>query len=425
MDLVIEGRAYYKGKLEPLSIGIDEGKIVKVKKFIRGGDKRIDYNHMIILPGAIDVHTHMRDPGLTKKEDFSTGTTSAACGGVTCIFDMPNTSPPTVQREDLLEKKSIARHKAWVDYGLFGGCTGSSNLLRIGLEVVGFKVFMSSATGDILLAEDRDIARVLETAIKLGKVVSVHAEDQHLIEKKEEKSLKDHDERRPIQAEVSAIERLSKLAKGAKVNICHVTSKAGLDAVKAAGFTCEVTTHHMLLDTSSGRNAYLKVNPPLRAKQEKKALLAAFAQGQVDMLASDHAPHTIEDKEQEFDFAPSGVPGVETSLPLMMLSVKRDTLPLSALVRAACERPAEVFELNKGRIEEGRDADLVVFDPRNVCQISKRRLHSKCAWTPYEGMEAIFPKATFLRGMLLTEDSSIVGERTGRDVVVPRPRVTS
>ncbi len=425
MDLVISGRAWLKERLEPVEIGIDEGKIVSIKRHLAGGNERRDFNDMIILPAGIDVHTHMRDPGMTKKEDFGTGTLAAAHGGVTCVFDMPNTKPPTVLREDLLEKKSIARHKAWVDWGLFGGCTEDSNLMRIVLDVVGIKVFMSSTTGAILLTEDADISRALATAKKFNKVVSVHAEDQHRIINTGEKGPRDHDEARPIQAEVSAIERLARIADGAKINVCHVSSKAGLDAAKAAGFTTEIAPHHLLLDTSSGRSAYCKVNPPLRTKIEKEALFAEFAKGRVDMLASDHAPHTIEDKEQEFDAAPSGVPGVETMLPLMMALVKRESISLAQFVGMSSEKPSEVFALNKGRIEVGRDADLNVFDPRNVVQISKRKLHSKCAWTPYEGMDAIFPKATFLRGMMLTEDGSLVGERMGRDVVVPKPKPTA
>ncbi len=422
MDLVVGGRAYMKGKLQPVDIGINDGRIVEVKRSIRGGEQRIDYGQSIILPAAIDVHTHMRDPGMTKKEDFATGTIAAACGGVSCIFDMPNTNPPTVRRDDTLDKKSTARQKAWVDYGLWGGTTPDSNMFRIGLEVVGFKVYMGSTTGDMLLTEDRDIARVLDTAKRLGKVVSVHAEDQRLLVKREERTLRDHDEARPISAELSAISRLARIANGAKVNVCHVTCQPVLDAAKAAGFTVEAAPHHMLLDRSMKGGAYLKVNPPLRAKKDAEALLKAFVEGKVDMLATDHAPHTIEEKEEDFGQAPSGVPGVETSIPMMMALVKREVVPLDVLIKASSERPAEIFGLNKGRIEAGRDADLNVFDTRKVDKVSVRRLHSKCGWTPYEGREAIFPRATFLRGMMLTEDGSLVGERTGRDVVVPKPR---
>lgn len=417
MDLVIEGRAYYKGKLQHCCIGIERGRIAKVRKVLKA-ERHIDYNDRIILPAAVDVHTHMREPGMTEKEDFSTGTTSAAFGGVTCVFDMPNTIPPAVMRDDLREKKAVIAKKAWVDYGLFGGVSPSSNPLRTAKEVVGFKIFMSSTTESVLLADDRDIRRALDVIRPLGKVVSVHAEDNSMIGRGEVEGIRGHERARPMAAEVSAIKRMGAMASGAKVNICHVTCKAAADSL-APGFSSEATPHHLLLDLESmaKKKAYAKVNPPLRSRAEREALFQAFASGQVRMLASDHAPHTVEDKEQEFQDAPSGCPGVETSFPLMMALAKHDRISLKRLVEAACELPARTFGLNKGAIEEGRDADLMVLDPREVTQIDARRLHSKCGWSLFEGYDAVFPQAVFLRGALLVEGGAMVGERSGREAL--------
>jgi dihydroorotase len=189
-------------------------------------------------------------------------------------------------------------------------------------------------------------------------------------------------------------------------------------ALEGTGFTKEATVHHMLLDEAMPLGGRGKVNPPLRTKDDRLAILDAFVKGKIDMLASDHAPHGQDEKYGDFDAAPSGVPGVETSVPIMMAMVKRGLVPLERLVSAACQRPAEVFSLPKGIIEVGRDADLMVVDPKNVTEIKSKHLHSKCGWTPYEGFEAIFPTAVFLRGMELVESSSLVGERKGRDVVV-------
>lgn len=417
MDLVIEGRAWYKGKLQHVCIGIEHGRISRVKKVLKG-ERHLDYNDRIILPGAIDVHTHMREPGLTKKEDFSTGTIAAAFGGVTCIFDMPNTKPPCIQREDVVEKKELASKKAWVDFGLFGGVSDASNPQRTADQVVGFKIFMSSTTGSVLLSEDKAIKRAMDLIRPTGKVVSVHAEDEHLMVKRNEESIKDHAKARPTPAEGSAIERLAPLSRHNKINICHVTSREGIEALAKGQFTSEATPHHMLLDLSScNKKGFCKVNPPLRPKADKEALLAAFASGKIALLASDHAPHTIEEKEQEFDNVPSGVPGVETSFPLMMAMARKGHFELGVLIKAACEMPAQLFELNKGVIEEGKEADLMVFDPREVTSIDAKKLHSKCGWTPFEGCEGIFPQAVFLRGQLLVEDGGLVGERRGRDVV--------
>jgi dihydroorotase len=422
MDLVVEGRAWYKGKLQQVCIGVEHGRIARVSKNLKG-ERHMDFNDRLILPGAIDVHTHMREPGMTRKEDFATGTVSAAFGGVTCVFDMPNTKPPTLMRDDVIEKKEAAWKKAWVDFGLMGGISDSSNPQRIADHVIAFKMFMSSTTGSVLLAQDREVARAMDLVRPTGKVVSVHAEDEriNLDHKRVEKSIKDHAEARPPSSEASAIERLVPHSSRNSVNICHVSSREGLDALAKGSFSSEATPHHLLLDLGScSRKGYCKVNPPLRSKEDREALFAAFASGRISMLASDHAPHTVEEKEQDFDFVPSGVPGVETSFPLMMMLVKRDLLRLDVLLKAACETPAQRFGLNKGFIEEGRDADLMVLDPRDLCTVSSKRLHSKCGWTPFEGYDAILPQAVLLRGQLLVEDGGLVGERDGRDVVARR-----
>jgi dihydroorotase len=417
MDLIIEGRAFYKGKLQPVCIGIDEGKIVEIKKVL-AGENRMDFKDRLILPGAIDVHVHFRDPGMTQNEDFGTGTLAAACGGVTTVFDMPNTNPPTVMAEDIVNKRENASSKAWVDFGLFAGVDARHDPTRMNAHAVGYKIFMGSSTGSLLVTKDADIAGALAKISATGKVVSVHAEDDAYIVRAPEKELRDHNRNRPPYAEVSAISRLTKMNGSARINVCHVTSREAMAALAGTGYTREVTVHHMLLDDSMPLGGRGKVNPPLRTKDDRLALLDAFSKGRFDMLASDHAPHGQDEKSGDFDAAPSGMPGVETSVPIMMAMVKRGQIPLEVLVSAACQRPAEIFGLRKGIIEVGRDADLMVVDPKKVTEIKSKNLHSKCGWTPYEGYEAIFPTAVFLRGMELVENSSLVGERKGRDVVV-------
>lgn len=415
MDLVIEGRAFVKGRLSNWCIGIEDGRIVEVAKNLRG-EEHVDYGQMLVLPAAIDPHVHLRDPGLTAKEDFSTGTLAAAFGGVGCVLDMPNTIPPATSLADLREKKRTIAGKAWTDYGLFAGCIPGGKLEEMAPHAVGFKMFMGSSTGKLLVAEERDRARIGQAVKATGKVLSVHAEEEALIGKEREQDIRDHLRNRPFQAEVAAIDRLSAL--GCRVNVCHLSSAAGLNAASKYNFTKEVTAHHLFLDRDNERGAFAKVNPPLRTRDDRFALMKAFLDGRIDMLASDHAPHTIEDKSQEFDIAPSGMPGVETQVPLMLALVKKGALPLDVLVRAMAERPAEVFSLKKGRIEAGRDADLMVVDTRALGGIKVNNLHSKCGWTLYEGFDAIFPYATYVRGHKVVEDGAIAGERGGRDVVV-------
>jgi len=246
--------------------------------------------------------------------------------------------------------------------------------------------------------------------------VSVHAEEDGLLMRHEERTLGDHEDLRPRQAELSAIERLKRYEKVARINVCHISCPESLRLLKGSGMTFEVTPHHMLLDSSMDLGAWGKVNPPLRRKADRESLFQAFCSGQIPLLATDHAPHSPEEKERGFNEAPSGVPGVETGFAMMLALVKKGFLSLDVLVNAACYNPAAVFGINKGAIAEGREADLVVVDPKEMKTIKGRSLHSKCGWTPYEGREAIFPTAVFLRGQMVLKDGSPVEERKGREV---------
>lgn len=415
-ELVIEGRAYVKGSIANWCIGIDNGKISEIGKNLKGDD-RINFKDSIIFPGSIDPHVHFRDPGLTDKEDFSTGSLAAAFAGVTCVLDMPNTVPPAESKNSLLEKKEQISKKSWVDYGLFAGCVPGSDLKSMAHYAVGFKLFMGSSTGKLLVTEESDIQKILADAKECNKVLSVHAEDENLIKKDPEKNISDHAKNRPPEAEATAINRLKE--SDCKVNICHVSSSAGLDALQATNFTSEVTAHHLFFDKDSIENStYAKVNPPLRSRNDRFALMKALIDGRISMIGSDHAPHTIEDKEQEFSYAPSGMPGVETSVPVLLAMVKKGQFPLERFVNAVSEKPAEIFNLNKGSIELGKDADFMIVNPGRVEAIKVKNLHSKCGWSLFEGFDALFPQAVMLGGDLLIEEGSIVGDRAGKDVIV-------
>lgn len=423
MDLVVEGRAFVKGKLVQCCVGIEGGIIRSIRKVLRG-DEHADYGDKLLLPGAVDPHVHFRDPGLTRKEDFSTGTASAAFGGVTCVLDMPNTRPPVLTVDSVEDKARTAARKAWVDFGLIGGASVGSDPGRIAGRVVAFKLYMSSVTGRLLVSAERDVERTVASVAGTGRLLCVHAEDESKIGQAREEGLSGHDRRRPAEAEASALEILSRAGAERGVHICHVSSMKGLDAIGAQSWTKEACPHHLLLHKGLRLGTYGKVNPPLRAKEESEALFEAFRSGRIDVLASDHAPHTIEEKELEFDEAPSGMPGVETSLPVMLALVKKGALDLGVLVRAACERPAQIFGINKGRIEVGMDADIVVVDPKEMGKVSARALHSRCGWTAFEGWEALFPQATYVRGIRIVEDGGLVGEVVGRDVVAWKRRTS-
>ncbi len=414
MDLVVEGRLFLGDRLEQGCVGIEDGRIVAVKKVLRG-ERRIDAGYRIVLPAAMDPHVHFRQPGMTHKEDFESGSLAALHGGVTTVLDMPNTIPPTDRSASLKDKLRMVRGRSFVDYGLFITTDLPRRLEAMSKLAAGLKIFMGSTTGSLLNNEDRSIQRMLKKAAELSMPVSVHAEDDMLIQHEEANDLKGHLRNRPAEAEFNAVQRL--IAMGARgVNLCHVTRAEILDMAVRAGMSTEVACHHMMLDIGCGLAGRGKVNPPLRQPAARTALYSAVTSGKATMMGSDHAPHTIEEKAEEFDICPSGVPGVETSFPLMMAAVKRNEMPLTELVRMACDAPARRFGIPKGRIEEGMLADLAVYDPREVTVIDGGELHSRCGWSPYEGMEAIFPQTVIMAGEIQLKGGELCGERKGRNI---------
>ncbi len=415
MDLVIEGRFYINGSIKDTSVGIEDGKIVTIGNIVRGGDERIDLGNRLILPGFVDPHVHFRDPGFTNKEDFRSGTMSALFGGKTCVLDMPNNDPPAIDVRSLKNKKSTIRSKAYVDYGLFAALTPGCNTDLLSPMVCGFKLFMGSTTGNILLNDDEEIGHVMKDVARTGKVVSVHAEDDSMIIRGNESNNWDHLRDRPVEAEHNAIRRLSAY-RGMKVNICHVTDSRSLELVASLGFTTEVTMNHLFLCADDSTAAYTKVNPPLRDRKTRDSLYKAFAEGKVTMFGSDHAPHMLTEKEQDYQSAPSGIPTVETDIPIWMNLVKHNQIPLELIVRMGAEMPARTFGINKGRIAVGYDADLIAFDMKKGTTINADRLHSRASYSPYEGMEAIFPDTVIIRGEVQVDDGEFCGSNVGEDV---------
>ena len=417
IEKVITGRAFVDGELRYTEIGISDGRIVTVGRLVSGGDERIDMgSSRIILPGFTDPHVHLRDPGMTAKEDFSTGTLSAVHAGVTCVLDMPNTKPPVTDMTTLMDKKAAIRGRSHVDYGLFAAVTPNINAKMLAPLVPGFKLFMGSTTGNILLNDDEELVPAVTNALSTGKRVSVHAEDDSLISKETENCTRDHLRNRPAKAEWNAISRLASHFKGQRINICHLTTSEGLDMARAAGFTTEVTLHHMMFDVDRCPGAEYKVNPPIRDIAARDALFRRFTAGDIGMIGTDHAPHTVEDKAQEFDAAPGGIPGVETTMPIIMNMVRKDVIPLDLAVRMGAQNPGEAFGLRKGRIAPGYDADFAIFDMSESRRIQVSSLHSKCGHSPYGGMEGVFPDTVIIRGEVQVQDGEFCGERKGVDI---------
>ena len=416
MDLVIEGRFYIDGELKETSVGIEDGKIITIGKLVRGGDERVVLENKVILPGFVDPHVHFREPGMTQKEDFASGTMSALFGGVTGIIDMPNTKPPTVDVSTFMDKKREVRSKAFVDYGLFAALTPDCNVELLTPHVAAFKLFMGSTTGNILMNDDDEISYLMGDIARSGKVLSVHAEDDSMILRDREENNWDHLKNRPVEAELNAVRRLSKY-RGMKVNICHVTDPRTADMAASCGFTTEVTMHHMMFAAEDVIGTEYKVNPPIREAATRDALVKAVMAGKLSMFGSDHAPHTQTEKMQDYQSAPGGMIGVETTVPMLMEMFRKGRFPLDLLVRMGSETPASRFGMNKGRIAVGYDADFAVFDMHSSRRISADDLHSKAGHTAYEGMEAIFPDTVIVRGNIQIQDGEFCGEPVGVDYV--------
>jgi dihydroorotase len=400
-----------------LSLGIDEdGRIAAIKKVLRG-DEEIDHGESLILPGCVDLHVHMRDPGLTHKEDFPSGTRSAAIGGVTTVAEMPNTEPPVTTRAVLEKKAAWLEGRATVDYVLYAAPRTAEIVPRL-RDAAAFKIYMAESTGNLEVGV-RDLDGILRATEESKKVVSIHAEEPSKFAKTRTPGLDGHAAARPKEAEASAIKAVAAMRGNARIHIAHVTCAEALDALPPS-VTCEVTPHHLLLDWSRPLGSRGKVNPPLRSREDRDALWDAFRRGRIDAVASDHAPHTLDEKAEPFNEAPAGVPGVATSFPLLMRRTRAGELDLPRLVSALSTRPAEILGLAKGIIDVGRDADLIVVDPRAIEKITAKRLRYKCGWTPFEGMEGCFPRAVYLRGEAVVDDGEPAKEGRGRLIAPSR-----
>ncbi|MGI0148455.1 MAG: amidohydrolase family protein, partial [Thermoplasmata archaeon] len=275
-----------------------------------------------------------------------------------------------------------------------------------------FKAYMAESTGGLQIGVP-DLDGILRESERQRKLTAVHAEDPSKFTKGPARSLQDHSAIRPKESETSALSILRRIRGDAPLHVAHVTCLEALDAVPP-GATCEVTPHHLFLDWSKPLGTRGKVNPPLRSREDREALWEAFRKGRVDVVASDHAPHTLEEKAAPFEESPAGLPGVGTSFPLLMRRTKAGDIDLARLVSALASRPAQILGIPKGVIEVGRDADLIAVDPRATERIRAERLRYKCGWTPFEGMEACFPKTVYVRGEAVVEDGEPAAEGRGR-----------
>ena len=417
------------------SVVVDGGKIVGVVKSGEpGADRVVDASGKVVMPGMVDMHVHLRDPGFPERENFESGTRAAAAGGVTTVVDMPNTVPATVTAEAFNQKRKIADAKSLVDYAFIGGAGEVPTEDIVAVSEAGataFKSFLIARFKE-LAASDYTLLRHMNTLSELDKPLLVHAENGNLVDMYMEEAKASgrtdpmaHCDFRPAIAEVEATMRCVTLAAetDAHLHICHMTAAGSVDVVEWAQamgqmVTGETSTNYLLFtrETMKERGPYAKVDPPLRGKDDQLRLWEALNDGTIDVLASDHAPYTKEEKERGWDNifdAPSGGVVIETTLPLMLDAVNRDMISLERMVEVFSTYPAMMNGLypKKGDMVLGADADIVVADMSKPFHIRGEDLHTIQKITPYEDMKGKgAPVLTMVRGEIVYEDGGVVGK---------------
>lgn len=393
MKILRGAEVFFEGELQRLDVAFDEEGIHQIGPELELEGEPIDCEGLIVLPGMIDVHVHFRDLKEAYKEDWQSGGEAAVKGGVTTVIDMPNNDPPAVIREALREKRRLAERSP-VDFYFYGGIAAESleKISELAREprVAGFKLYMGETTGGLTVARRSLQKEAFQRVAETGKVLAVHV--QRL--------------RSPEAIDVEMALTLA-VNTGVKLHLCHLRTREGVELAYEAkcegvDVTLETCPHYLIFteEDAKERGTLLKVNPPLASGEDRESLWEALSEGMIDILASDHAPHTLEEKARPYDKAPFGFPGVETSLPLMLDAVNRNKLTLERLVEVFAKNPAERFGLERrGEIAEGNRADLVVIDLEKRARIEREDLKTKCGWSPYEGFELKgWPVMTFVGG---------------------------
>jgi dihydroorotase len=412
-DLAVrDGRIAAIGRIDPASAG-----------------EVIDCTGLHVLPGVVDSQVHFREPGGEHKEDLETGSRAAVMGGVTAVFEMPNTSPLTVTAEALADKVARARERMHCDFAFFvGGTHGNAEKVEE-LErlpgAAGIKIFMGASTGDLLVADDEGLRAILS---RTRRRVAVHAEDEPRLRDRAGLRAAGDPSSHPVWrdeiAALTATRRLVKIARetGARVHLLHVSTAEEMEFVRdfRDNVSVEVTPQHLTLTAAdyARLGTRLQMNPPVREGRHRERLWWGLAEGIADVLGSDHAPHTLDEKAKAYPASPSGMPGVQTLVAVMLDHVATGRLSLARFVDLTSAGPARVFGIaGKGRIAAGYDADLTVVDLKRRVTITDAMMASRSAWTPYDGVAVTgWPVGTVVRGRRVMWEGELVAPSTGEPV---------
>lgn len=428
--LICGGTALTPNGPERIDVACIAGRIVALGD-LQGtwsAESRLDAAGLHVLPGVIDSQVHFREPGLTHKEDLESGTRGAVLGGVTAVFEMPNTHPLTLWAEDLQAKLDAARGRAWCDYAFYMGGSAVNAEQLATLEVLpgcaGVKVFMGSSFGD-LLADDEDVLRRI---LRHGRRrLAVHAEDEARLRERKvlveaRGDVREHTLWRDVESALVATQRIVRLADetGRRLHVLHVSTAEEMAflAEHKRRVTVEVTPHHLNLSAPEcyeRLGSLAQMNPPVREQRHQDALWQAIREGVVDVIGSDHAPHTLEEKARPYPQSPSGMTGVQTLLPTLLDHVHAGRLSLQRLVDLTSAGPARIFGIErKGRIAVGFDADLTLVDLAARRTIRNDWIASRSGWTPYDDVAVTgWPVHTVVRGHIVVRDEALQGQPQG------------
>ncbi|MDF0543098.1 dihydroorotase [Sphingobium sp. H39-3-25] len=430
-DLILRnGTVHTPGGPVSADVGVTGGKIIAIGASLGGGGETIDCTGLDVLPGVIDSQVHFREPGLEYKEDLESGSRAAVLGGVTAVFEMPNTNPNTDSAERVADKLKRAHHRMWCDHAFYVGATADNAEQLKDLERIpgtaGVKIFMGASTGSLLVDDDGALARVLASGYRR---VAIHAEDEARMNARKnlrvEGDASSHPVWRDDESAMIATKRIIALARaaGRRIHILHVTTPAELEYISAHKdiATCEVTPQHLTLageDAYPRLGSYAQMNPPIRSGAHRDGLWHWLNQGVPDVLGSDHAPHTIEEKAKVYPASPSGMPGVQTLVPLLLDHVANGRTTLARFIELTSAGPQRVFGLvGKGRIAAGYDADFTIVDLKKRWTVGPDWLASRCNWSPFEGME-LTGKAigTIIRGHRVMWEDTLANDAVGEPV---------
>jgi dihydroorotase len=439
-SVLTNAKAYLNREIVDCSIAVENDEIFKIGKETQmpNADEKTNLRNMLVLPGLIDVHVHLRDEGKTYKEDFYTGTAAAAAGGMTTVLDMPNNDPVTMSTQTLKHRMRTAERSVLVNVGFYSEFPNNLEAVPslVAQGAVGFKLFMAHQVGGLNIDDDEALREAFTKAGESGVPVAVHAEDKALLMSSEERLkrskrngaaafLKAHSDL----VELKAVERLLKISAqtGVRLHFCHMSTEEGLNAVVEAkksgrNVTCEVTPQHLLLSSADFERVGLMLTmmPPLRGARHMEALWKGVADGWVDVLGSDHAPHALSEKSAESVWdVKVGVPGLETTLPLMLTMVRKNKISLARVVQLLSERPAEIFNLKRrGGLVQGNRADLVVVDFNRKFRVDASKFQSKAKFSPFDGWEVQGrPVKTFVNGLLVMDEQEIVAKPGSGEVI--------